>query len=498
MKYQFSGARLRNQWKSLPMLRVLLPVACGILFSASLQLPVWFALAGMLCCGVGALLWKKSGWVVGLLLFLGITTSELHYGAAMPPRETPCYFLIETDQEPRIHERYTSASARLVAWSSDTLHWQGSEKRVTLYCDSTFQPRFGERLRLHGTLHPYAARHADYAALMYRRHHAGTLHLSERRVIGREPLPQGPSPAQRLHRLAVEHLQRLELRPENRAVVLAMAAGERSELTPTLRERYARSGTSHLLAVSGLHVGVFFFAVNLLLALLPLLHHGHRLKNLLAIVLIWLYALSTGGSPSVLRAALMFSALQLALAFSWSTRSLNTLCGVACILLVWEPDYLFDISFQLSFLAVAAILSWSLPLQGMVRQRWLRLPLGVLLMGGCATLATAPLVSLKFGIFSWVGLAINPPLIWLAQLLVPLCVGWMLLPVGALQGVASWSIDTVAGWQNRLVEAAAGWEHAASEVELSPGGTLLIYLVFVLFTVAACALERTDDKRSIG
>lgn len=140
-----------------------------------------------------------------------------------------------------------------------------------------------------------------------------------------------------------------------------MTAGDRRSLSPALRAAYSRSGTSHLLAVSGLHVGIVFLLANLLLWWLPLFRHGHILRNIAVILLIWLYAATTGFPPSVVRAALMFSVLQFALASSSEYVGMNTLAGVAFVMLLFHPDYLFDISFQLSFIAVAGIIAWGLP-----------------------------------------------------------------------------------------------------------------------------------------
>ena len=122
--------------------------------------------------------------------------------------------------------------------------------------------------------------------------------------------------------------------PDEQALCNAMTAGDRRSLSPALRAAYSRSGTSHLLAVSGLHVGIVFLLANLLLWWLPLVRHGHILRNIAVILLIWLYAAVTGFPPSVVRAALMFSVLQFALASSSEYVGMNTLAGVAFVMLL--------------------------------------------------------------------------------------------------------------------------------------------------------------------
>ena len=89
---------------------------------------------------------------------------------------------------------------------------------------------------------------------------------------------------------------RLRIPGDAGAVCRAMTAGDRSGITPELRAAYSRSGLSHLLAVSGLHTGIVFALVNLLLWWLPLLRRGHLLRNLLAAACIWIYVAAAGAA----------------------------------------------------------------------------------------------------------------------------------------------------------------------------------------------------------
>ena len=179
----------------------------------------------------------------------------------------------------------------------------------------------------------------------------------------------GPAGTNRLHEAASERIRRLHLPPDAEAVALAMAAGDQTELTPERRAPYARTGTAHVLAVSGLHVGMVFLYVNLLLGALALLHRGHLLRNAAAIAVIWLFAAAAGLSPGTIRAAVMFTALQLALATTSRYAGVNILSAAAFGMLLWRPSYLFHVGFQLSFLSVAAILLWGIPLYRRLRGR---------------------------------------------------------------------------------------------------------------------------------
>lgn len=484
------GRRLHD----LPMLRVLLPLAGGIVAESLFALPALYLWGGLFVCGCCALRFRSGLYMALCLLLLGMSVAALHRQQVAPPLDRQALYRLRIEQLPREGERYSSTSARIEAWCDPQGVWRGSERRVTLFADTTLLPRMGELLEVVGSLRPYRSDSPFYPALQRARGYVGVLWVGRHNLIDRDTTPQ-LGPFAQLHRWAVERIERLDLEGENRAVVEAMSVGERRALNPSLREAYARSGASHLLAVSGLHVGILFLALNGLLFALPLLRGGHRLRSLLAALLIWLYAALCGASPSVLRAAWMFSALQFALAFSLRYHGLNILFGAAVVMLLLEPMQLFDISFQLSFLAVAAILSWGVPLLGGLRNRTLRGIAALFCVGGVAALATAPLVALRFGLFSPVGVVLNPLLLILAQLLLLLSLLWILLPLALWQPLFAWAIEGVATLQNRLVEWVAEWPYAAFEVESNAPLTLTIYLLLVLLTLIAWGWRATTTPK---
>jgi competence protein ComEC len=260
-----------------------------------------------------------------------------------------------------------------------------------------------------------------------------------------------------------------------------MTTGDRVGITTELRRAYSHTGASHLLAVSGLHVGIIFLIINMLLYLLPLAPRGHIAKNIVAIVAIWLYAALTGLSPSATRAAFMFTGAQLALASSQARNSANIMSGTALVMLAVKPGLLFDISFQLSFIAVAAIMAWFSPLYRLVRSRFrlLNALWATLLIGLVASTATMPLVSHTFGVFSPAGIVLNPLVITTAHLVIGLSLLWILVPAPVLEPVFRWLVGGPAWLQNRVVESVAGVPGAAVE------WTMPLWLVFIFYTAIA-------------
>ena len=155
-----------------------------------------------------------------------------------------------------------------------------------------------------------------------------------------------------------------------RALVKALVLGLREDLQPDQQEAFIRSGTVHILAVSGSHVG---FIYAMLLFLFRWWGEAPRVRirrGVVVLLVLWAYAGLTGAAPSVLRATVMFSLFTLASMFARRSTALNNLFFAALVLLAWEPRMLLDLGFQLSFLAVLGIVLFHRPLFGLWAPKW--------------------------------------------------------------------------------------------------------------------------------
>ncbi|MBZ0205402.1 MAG: competence protein ComEC family protein [Flavobacteriales bacterium] len=140
-----------------------------------------------------------------------------------------------------------------------------------------------------------------------------------------------------------------------RALVKAILLGMRDELDRDQNQAFVRSGTIHVLAVSGTHVGIIYVAVLWALIFLGKGKQGRLVRGVVALLALWAYAGLTGFSPSVQRATVMFSLFTVAEMTGWRSESLNSLACAAAVLLLWDPNMLGQLGFQLSFLAVLGI-----------------------------------------------------------------------------------------------------------------------------------------------
>ena len=178
----------------------------------------------------------------------------------------------------------------------------------------------------------------------------------------RKSLPTTRTPPFSIRRYALQLrekcLQKLETLLSDRGVysfVSALAFGYRDTLPDEIREDFVQSGLSHILAVSGLHTGILFLLIMTLLAPLRIFRM-QKASYLSAILILWGYACLTGLSPSVVRAACMISVLLVGKMIDEKSEPLNALFITAFFMLLVHPEYLREVGFQMSFLAVLSIL----------------------------------------------------------------------------------------------------------------------------------------------
>jgi len=142
---------------------------------------------------------------------------------------------------------------------------------------------------------------------------------------------------------------------KNLSIINALLLGQRQAISKDVYQSFAKSGTIHILAISGLHIGLLMLLLGLLFKPLSYFKIGKKLIPFLIISLLWMYAFITGMSASVMRAVTMFSLVTVAMYSNRITNTYNTLVISAFLLLLFNPFYVFNVGFQLSYLAVFAI-----------------------------------------------------------------------------------------------------------------------------------------------
>tara|TARA_B100000929_G_scaffold276884_1_gene251838 strand:- start:17206 stop:18669 length:1464 start_codon:yes stop_codon:yes gene_type:complete len=201
----------------------------------------------------------------------------------------------------------------------------------------------------------------------------------------------------------------------------ALLLGQKKELDPEIYNDFSSAGVIHILAVSGLHVGIVLMILNFILNPLEQVRGGKYFKYTLSVLCIWFFALLVGFSPSVIRAATMFTFLNAGLIFKRKASTINMLCLSALVMLIYNPYLIFSVGFQMSYLAVLGIISF----QPLIKRKfyikgWLSRKLfDVLLVSFCAQLGVLPLSIFYFHQF--------PCLFLVANLLI---IPWLFILIG--------------------------------------------------------------------
>ena len=276
---------------------------------------------------------------------------------------------------------------------------------------------------------------------------------------------------------SISHLQRLRIKAlilrerllnrlqvnddddEAQALIAAMVLGDKSALTPELRNRYAVTGASHVLALSGLHLSIIY----LLLTRLTLGRRRSWLAQVLVVLAVWGYALLTGLPTSLIRAATMISVYSLFMLGGRRHAPLNVLCFTAIIMLLTDSNALFDVGFQLSFMSMLCILlfmplmeSWFSP-QWMMEHRIARWLLSLSTVSVAAQMGTAPLIAYYFGRFSTWFLVTNLIVIPLVTLILYTAIMALVFPSIAIISVS------IAHVMNKALDIIRTWPLASVE-----------------------------------
>lgn len=149
--------------------------------------------------------------------------------------------------------------------------------------------------------------------------------------------------------------KKYNIKEHNLAVLAALTLGNKQQLDNDIKTAYSASGAMHILAVSGLHVGIIYAILYLFLYPLRKRKNSIFITSLIIFIALWCYAFITGLSPSVLRATIMFSVILIGKTTGRKSHIYNTIALSAFFLLIYNPFYLYHVGFQLSYSAVLAI-----------------------------------------------------------------------------------------------------------------------------------------------
>ena len=213
------------------------------------------------------------------------------------------------------------------------------------------------------------------------------------------------------------------------AVLAALTLGFTDELQPDLLKSYSATGAMHILSVSGLHVGIVYAVILFLLGFMNKKKWQRVMRVMLIILFLWAYAFITGLSPAVLRATLMFSFVTVATGMGWKSKIYNNIFASAFLLLLFNPNLIFDIGFQLSYSAVLSIVffqpqisTWFVTTNKLLKKSW-----DLVAVSLAAQLGTAPFVLYYFHQFPNFFLLTNLVAIPLSTIIIYLAIALLII-----------------------------------------------------------------------
>ncbi len=274
---------------------------------------------------------------------------------------------------------------------------------------------------------------------------------------------------------------------KEQAVAEALLIGYRDDLDRELVQAYSNTGVVHIIAISGLHLGMIYGLLKMLLARFSRKRWQRLLRPIIILLVLWMFTLLAGAAPSILRSAVMFSFIVLARNLGRHTNMYNTLAASAFCLLVLNPFMLWDVGFQLSYTAVLSIVLFSRPLYNLlyVKNKALDKLWQLNAMTFGAQILTLPVVLYHFHQFPLLffitnllmvplsGLVLYAELVLLLAAILPVAAKF----TGMVTGAGVWLMNTIVKHTDRLPFAV--WD----KLQVSMVQVLLLFTVIAAFAV---------------
>lgn len=197
------------------------------------------------------------------------------------------------------------------------------------------------------------------------------------------------------------------LSPDSKHYIIALILGDRQLIDPQTRIEYSYAGIAHVLALSGLHIGIIMLIAWFIFWPLDF-YKQKKLRYILSVIVLLIYDVLTGLPPSAIRATVMITFTFATFIFGRKSSGINALMVAALIILAYSPESLFDVGFQLSFITVLFILIFS-PRSALVsiKKKWLNYLISLIATSAIAMCATIALTAYYFHSISWVSVLTN-------------------------------------------------------------------------------------------
>jgi competence protein ComEC len=490
-----------------PFFRLLIPFVCGIILALAVELQLSSLQAIILLSSLFIILvvllvirlsWANR-WVFGLAVFLfllaaGFSLTHLTQSESDLEHEGEFSVVARILDTPEVRLSSTRVLVRIEMIKSNE-EWQSVSEKSLLYfsaSDSVAQYlEFGNLLafKANFTTPPQAKNpnQFNYAKYLSKKgvHRVAFVPAQSWMVVGHMPhwlFSKSFGLRERLLSL----FQRVGVEGENLAVLSALTMGYKSLLDQETRRVFSASGAMHILAVSGLHVGILFTTLSAFLFFLDRVKRGKYLKAIVLIIFLWFFAAFTGLSPSVLRAALMFTLVIIGTSFRYQTNIYNTLSASAFVILVANPMLITEVGFQLSYLAVLSIVFFYPHIYNLlyVQNRWIDKVWVLISVSLAAQLGTFVLGLFYFNQFPNYFLLTNLYAIPMAFVVLYLTIGLLFFsPIPMVSSALGWLLNESLSLLNSLIRFTESLPYSTS-TGISISSSQALALLFAILMLA--------------
>ncbi len=406
-------ANLSNSqiWKEAPFIRLLIPLVAGILLQ--FFFPITKSLNGLnlACCALALLLSLfvpidslfGLNWMVGLVINLafivlgrllivsqGDTPVSRYFQNQIPGK----YSLIAGLDNDPVRKSGSFKTLSTVRYLCGRNCCYGENEKIFIYfLGRRLPPDLAAGAVIIFNKSPLPIKNSeflkgfDYKDYCRMKHIYSQVFLgrSDYRVLGQETENEVRSALISWRRKLLRVLGKYIPDKEENGLLEALMLGYTNDLDPELFQSYSNTGVVHIIAISGLHLTLIYQILQLLLQRINGQKSGRWAKLILLLGSLWTFSFISGASPSVIRSAVMFSIMLLARNLSRESVVYNTLASSAFLLLCFDPFWLWDTGFQLSYTAVLSLVIFMRPIQGLIhlRNKWL----STLWSSACVSLA---------------------------------------------------------------------------------------------------------------
>ena len=379
-----------------------------------------------------------------------------------------------------------------VLYNLDSLSKRPAQGKAYLYVQkdsASSHLLFGDRLMIEATFNPPEKTQNpggfDYAAYLKRQGIGATAYIpSQRWKHTHRNTASLRREADKCRNYLLKVYRRFDIEGDEFAVLAALTLGYTDDLQPDLRKSYSATGAMHILSVSGMHVGIVYAAMLFLLGFLNRSQRQKVLKTILITLFLWSYAFVTGLSPAVVRSTLMVTFVAIALCLERKSQMYNTIFLSAFLILLINPNLLFDIGFQLSYSAVLSILFFQPPLSALLPTKnkavlWIR---NLLLVSVAAQVGTAPFTLYYFHQFPNYFLLTNLIAIPLSSFVIYFAIGLLMVSfIPFLSTAVAFILKTMLWLLNMAIVGIQHLPYSLSFISLDLKQTLFLFVaVFFL------------------